>query len=429
MAWSVRAQTAAAPETLADAWRIALAVNRPIRATRELTESARHSLDAAREARLPTLALGGGYTILSHPPTTIVDIPTIIVPGFATPLRLSSFDLLPVGQARSWTYRATASMPLYTSGRIDEGISAAGAGVDAARAGEAATALDIRLRVAESYVAVLRTTRLQAVVESEIKGLEAHAADAENLFEEGLTAKNDVLAAQVALADARQRGIQATNATDSARAAYNRLLDRPLDHAAALEDPSVTVVDGDLSALTERALARRPEIAALSADADAQTHRAAGLVAATRPQASAGGGYSYQQNRYQLYPGFWSLGLDVQWTVFDGVSRAEAAAARGQADAAVTRRDELRSIVALEVRQAWLEADTARQRLEVAQQATAQADENLRVARDRYSAGVGIATEVLDAETLRTRSYVNAASASYDRLLALLRLHRAIGDL
>lgn len=423
------AQTASEHEALPDAWKIALAVDRRIRATRQLTDSAVHTLVAAKAARLPTMNLEGGYTALSHAPAIIVDFPPLIVPGLQAPLSLP-VDRFSAGQVRSWAYKASASLPLYTSGGIGEGIAAAGAQVNAARAEEVALELEIKLRVAEAYVGVLRATRLEEVVESEVRNLSAQAADAANLFEQGVAAKNDELAAGVALADARQRRIQAANALDSARAVYNRLLDRPLDYPATLEEPSLPPVDGDLATLTARAVARRPEISALADQADAHVHSAASLLAITRPQASAGGGYSYQQNDFQVYPGFWSAGLSVRWCVFDGgVSRADAAAARSQADAAISRRDDVRSIVTLEVRQAWLEGESAAQRVQVAREAIAQAEENLRVARDRYTAGVGIATEVLDAETLRTRTYTNAASASYDRLLALLRLRRAVGDL
>ncbi len=46
---------------------------------------------------------------------------------------------------------------------------------------------------------------------------------------------------------------------------------------------------------------------------------------------------------------------------------------------------------------------TARKRVFVARKTPARADENLRVARDRYQHQAGTNTEVLDAETLRFR--------------------------
>jgi outer membrane protein TolC len=61
--------------------------------------------------------------------------------------------------------------------------------------------------------------------------------------------------------------------------------------------------------------------------------------------------------------------------------------------------------------------------------AVAQAEENLRVVRDRYLSGEGTNTEVLDAEALRTASRGNFDNARYDAALAQQRLARAIGRL
>ena len=81
------------------------------------------------------------------------------------------------------------------------------------------------------------------------------------------------------------------------------------------------------------------------------------------------------------------------------------------------------------MRQAWLDIQEARQRIDVAQQAIAQADENMKVTTDRYQQGLSINTEVLKAEDLRTRAHDNLNNAGYDAALANLHLRRAVGNL
>jgi outer membrane protein TolC len=51
------------------------------------------------------------------------------------------------------------------------------------------------------------------------------------------------------------------------------------------------------------------------------------------------------------------------------------------------------------------------------------------VTRNRYRAGTGTNTEVLDADALRVRAYFNVYSARYDAVLAGWRLRRATGSL
>ena len=86
-------------------------------------------------------------------------------------------------------------------------------------------------------------------------------------------------------------------------------------------------------------------------------------------------------------------------------------------------------MIALQVRQAWLDLDETLKRIQVTHDALAQAEENLRVTSDRYREGVGTNTEVLDAETLRTRSHSNYYNAVYDAVLARIRLQYAAGEL
>ncbi|MFZ2389229.1 MAG: TolC family protein, partial [Polaromonas sp.] len=195
----------AAAESLQQAWDIALTVDRGLKASRESTAAASSLLDAAKSARLPNLALEAGYTALDKAPAARVDF-------FGQSLQM------PLAQKDSAAYRAMATLPLYTGGRIERGIDAATAGMDAARLGETADAQNLKLRVADAYVNVLRASRMLKVTESHVASLQAHARDVGNLHEQGMVAKSDLLSVQVALADARQRHLQVANGLDLARA-------------------------------------------------------------------------------------------------------------------------------------------------------------------------------------------------------------------
>ena len=95
----------------------------------------------------------------------------------------------------------------------------------------------------------------------------------------------------------------------------------------------------------------------------------------------------------------------------------------------LSQRADLASQIALQVRSAWLTSHETRLRIPVTRAATAQADENLRVARNRYLQQRGTNTEVLDAEYSRVQSYDNFYNALYDSIVAGFELHRAVGDL
>ena len=125
----------------------------------------------------------------------------------------------------------------------------------------------------------------------------------------------------------------------------------------------------------------------------------------------------------------WMVNVGMQWKLFDGSTRHSSDAISRQALSLKEQRDDLSSMISLQVRQTWLDSKEAQKRIKVTQQAIAQADENMKVTTDRYQQGLATNTEVLDAEDLRTRTHDNFNNASYDAALETLHLRRAVGIL
>jgi len=174
----------------------------------------------------------------------------------------------------------------------------------------------------------------------------------------------------------------------------------------------------------------RAELSAMVRQSEALRHQAEATRAAGRPQVALKAGFDRLQNRYLSRDGFWSVGIGMQWTLFDGaVSASQGDALAARADALAETRADLESRIALQVRATEMQVRESHARIDLAQAAVAQAEENLRVARDRYQSGVGTNTEVLDAETLRLKSQSNHFNAIYDNVLAQQQLKRARGVL
>ncbi len=404
-------------ETLQQAWDTALHVDHRLRAAEEARAAAAEKLESARSARLPEVTLGAGYTALDNAPASKAHFGP-------TP------TTFPIGEKNSLSYQAQASIPLYTSGRIRHGIEAADAALGARTAEIESKRQDIKMAVAEAYVGVLRSASAMRVAKSHVASLRAHARDVANMYRQGMVSRNDLLSARVALADARQEAIKAQNALDLARAAYNRGLGRPLGQEVALDEIEPASVGMSLEELTEKALRQRAELTALRQNMTALQRQAAGVRAEKGPQVALSGGYTYKENAFQVHEGQWAVNLGVQWKLFDGgVIGHKAAAAERQAAASQEQIDDLVSRITLQVRQAWLDVQETEKRIEVTRQAVAQAEENLKVNRNRYENGLSTNTEVLDAETLRVRSQSNHDNAVYDAVLATLRLKRATGAL
>ena len=408
-------------ETLDDAWALALQQDHSLAAARNQAEAAGFEAQAARAQRWPTIAVGGSYTQLDDSPA--FDFSFTGLP--LTPPELFADDNFMMGSA-------TLTVPLFTSGRISSSIAAAEAHERGVGAQVTAATSDVKLAVADAYVGVLRARKAHGVASSNVQTLEALTRDTTSMFERELVPKNELLAVQVALADARQNELRAANAAEVAAASYNRRLGAPLDRPVELSESLALPAElsQDLPALVEQAQSRRTELVAFDAQAEAYGQLARTERSRVLPQVALSGGYQYLENQFLDDETVGMAGIGVQWAMFDGgQSRKRAAALDRNRRATEQQRADASSQIELQVRQAYLGIQESRQRVEVTAQAAEQADENLRIARERYTAGLGTQTQLLQAETLRVQALRNRDDATLDAGLAQLRLARAVGAL
>lgn len=412
----------ASAEDLAAAWRVALGQDQSLKAAESRVAAAAADLAVAESSRMPVVSAGADFMRFNEAPEfdfSVGGVPT------AVPM----FEDDSVARAD-----ASVTLPVYTGGRVSHGIDAASAMLSSREAARSASAQQIKLNVAKHYIGVLRARRAVAVADSNVASLEAHLRDVEDMFEAGSVARNDYLAAAVSLADAEQRQLQADNALDLAHAGYNRALGRPLNAPVTLDEnlPGIDAgIDlGSLEALTEAAMNNREELGSLESAASAYRSKAEAARASTRPQLALTGGYMALQNEFLNREDFWMVGVGVRWNLFDGgQSRQKANSLSFQSQALGQQRSDLRSMIELQVREAWLRLNETRKRRELTERAVEQAEENLRVVRDRYRNGEGTNTEVLDAEMLRSMSRGNYDNADFDAKLALYELARGVGRL
>ena len=400
-------------ETLEEAWKIGLETDHLLKAAGQDTISQQAKLDAAKGQRLPTVNIGAGYTILDNEPA-----------AFAQTIQFTTAD------NTSLAYQAMVSLPLYTHFQISSAIDAALANLSAGKFAEEAARQKVKLKIAEAYVAILLGIQQTDVAISHEQSLAAHLVDVKNLYDEGMVPVNDLLAAKVALANARQLTLKTRNRLDIAQSAYNRLLNRPLDYKVQISTIPLLFPEIDLAVTSQDALKKRPELDALTEQIAALKWQAKSTKAESGPKVMLKSGYDYRENSHQLHEGVWQATVMASWDIFDGnVARNRSLALKAQSRALNEQRQEMETLILLQVRQAWLDMGESRKRIEVTKETLDQAEENLQVTRNRYKEGIGTNTEVLDAETLRTINYVNYDKAGNDAVLAVIRLHYATGSL
>ena len=408
-------------ESLKDAWAMALQSDGGVAAARSDREAADADKTAAIRQRWPALDLNGSYTQFEHAPT--LDIAT---PGGQLQAPIWRHDGYSMAGAQ-------VSVPLWTSGKISGAIGAATAGARGANAIEVRSTADLKLAVAEAYIAVFRARRALNVAESNVASLKAHADDVQVMYDKQAVAQSDLLGAQVALANATLQRLRSANALRLAAAAYNRWVGQPLERIPDLDEPGATpsaASSDSLDSLIAEALEHRPELEAVQAqqtgfEQAARSERAHGL-----PQIVLQAGYNHVDNEILDRQNFASVGIGFQWRLFDsGQLQARTHALQSRAHAAEQRLTDLRSTVRLDVETAYYNREDAAARVHAASAAVAQSEENVRIARELYGSGLGTNNQVLDAESLRVVALTNRDDAAFDVLVAEYRLQRAVGSL
>ena len=400
-------------ETIDDAWQAALAADQRIQAARQEIAAANFTIQAAKRGYRPSITNKTSYNFLTNEPSF----------NFAG----NSFEILDDNFA---TTSLMTKMPIYAGGRIAEAVDAASCLSSAAGANLQQTTLNIKLAVVTAYVVVLRSQRGVEVARANVASLTGQEEVVKSLLEQGEVPRNDLLAVQVELANARQDEIRAQNTLANARAAYNRVLGRPLEFPVELQELQVPETSGSSEQLVERALQIRPELAGLAAQENALRHQATSERAATSPQFGVEGGLLYLESPGIEPNTYGALMFGLEWTPYDGgVAKAKASSLHSKANSVARTRADTVAAVRLAVQNRWRDEQESRMRIPVAAKAIEQAEENLRAAKVRFQQGAAINTEVLDAETLRTRTYNNYYDAVYEAVLSTFRLRRAVGTL
>jgi len=409
--------------TLSDALHFALEHNPAIAQARERIREQHGIVLEVRAQQLPTLAVSGDLS--------------------ANDKSLSGGSPL---QNRNWGMAAQASQLLYAGGGAVASNRRARLTVQAAELELQALANEVLLAVRTRFYAVLLAKEEIGVQEENVKLLEEQLKDAESRFAAGSVSNFEVLRAQVALANGQPALITARNdyriaieelrqvlgASSTATAAQGPTSLPPVAGELALENDATATTHADLFSTLAAARTNRPELQRLSKLAEAGEQQVIASRAGALPRVSAFGRYDWMRGG----PGTgwndrrdgWTAGLQTQWAIFDGLAtRGRTAQSKSRLVQTRLALEETELAIDVEVRRAHSSLTEARELVSASAAVVEQADEALRLARVRYSAGTATQLDMLTSQVELTRARLNQLQATYRYNVALATLRRATG--
>ena len=323
------------------------------------------------------------------------------------------------------------SWPIWTFGKVEGAIDAARYQKNIADLNVYKTEADTKLAAVQAYYQYLEAIKLAEVQAQSVTDYASHLNNVQQQFDAGIVAKLDVLSSNVSLANAKQKSIAADNTRDVAEANLNNIMRIPMNTTLNPLDKNFPEPEFDLTMEQAILMAQKYRWELVEADYGVRAAEASlrSAKAGYLPTVSVGGGYSWKEASVTAVDkDDWAVQGGLSWSLWDGGATQ---ASVKKADAAVKTAQETllqaREKIELEVRQDYLNVLSYKEQIRAAEASVAQAEEAYKIATVRYSSGVGINLDVLDAELALNTARTNYITALYNYNIGLATLEHAMG--
>ncbi len=394
----------------------AIKANLDLKSSKEETAAAVAVKKAQRTNFFPTLSASYGYDRIDEATET------------------SGFITVP---KEKYEFVTSFSQPIFTGFALLRQYDIAGLGLSRAETNERLVRQNIILDAKNAYFQLLQTQKLYKVAQETVVQITSQKEVADNFYQVGMTPLNDLLQAQVELANAKQDLIVARNNMNNAESNFNTLLRRPidtpvfivdiLDYVPFEETLEYCFSEADKNRLEKKIVDLEIEIAGKELQlAKKDYYPSIGLEGSyfergTEWDADGGEG---------IYdPSGWNIAAVARWNFWEwgrtsyGVKEKHSRLAQAE-----LRKKQIVDNIQLEVKNSYLRTQEAERAILAVEKAVEQAKENLRINQERYKEQVATQNDVLIAQTLLTTTMTNYYNSLYAFKISKATLYRAIGQ-
>ena len=421
---------AASALTLEEAVRTALAKHPAVEAGAAGVKAAETRIQQARAGYLPKLNYSESWQRSNNP--VFVFSSLLTQHQFSEP----NFAIGPLNRPdamNNFQSQLSVDQPLYDAGQTRTAVRQAELGRTLATEDSRRAGMEVIAGAARAYYGAVLAAEALRVAEEGLRSAEADLNRADNVRASGMSTDADVLSIRVHLAAVKEQRIRRAADLELARAALNDSLGVPLDTRFDLTTPlaAVALDKLPLDAYQRQGLLERPEARQAHLSAQLVETQSAAARSALLPTVYAHAGFEADRERFVTRGGAnWIGAVGLRWNLFNGFqdrARIEEAAERLHQARAMERRSA--SGIQLQVQAAYLDFQSAQERIEVASATVAMAEESLRITKNRYQNGLATVTDLLRNETALLETKTRRLAAIHDQRLSAAMLELAAGTL
>jgi len=411
--------------TLEESLQLGLQNSKQIKISQASLRSSEEKITEVGSQMLPRLSFGASYTRLSDVKPFAVNVPFSPTPITIQETILDNYQL-----------KLSLQQPLFTGFRLSSLKSAAEYNNKAVEFEHTKEINEEALRIHQAFWNYYKAQKVLQLVEENLKSLKKHLIDTKNFLENGLVTKNDLLKLEVQYSNTELKKIEAKNAVELARTAFNKTVGLPLNTSSQVsaEEPQSISITTKFDDLLNEAMQSREEIKSLEYKIKAGEENIDAAQAGWLPSVFLFGDYYYSRPNQRILPledrfeDSWAVGVGLNWNIWDwGETSAKTTQAEQQLIQAETTYQIIKENIELEVYKDYLTALSEFEKVNVSKKSVEQADENYRITKDKYNQQLATSTDLIDAEVALLNAQTNLTNALVDLELAKTKLEKSVG--
>ncbi len=423
--------------TLEDSREMALEASFNLKSSLERISIAEDILSAYKSNHLPNFSLSGNYFYSTSTFDATINggyLPTFVDgvydPTTVTYMPDQKFEF-EVGSI--YNIGVMATQPIYMGGKVSNAIKLAGLGVDVSNLNRRVSEVEVLefadnafYQLLEVEEMLLSAQRYEAVVKEFHRQMESG-------YNRGMKTRNDLLKIGVRLNEAKLMSLKAQNGLRLARMNFCYAVGLPL------MTTDITLIDPILKEYKvendELDITSRPEYEMLSRQIEAKELEVKITRAEFLPSLSAIASYGYmggaKLNGNTLLGGSSFMGgVSMNVPLFHwGEGRRKTAAKRREINIAQNQMNDMSQLMTLELMQAINNYNESRFEVELANESVAQAEENMRLSKNQYDAGMETIADYLESQALWQKAMSDLCSARSKQRSAYTKYLRCSGEL
>jgi TolC family type I secretion outer membrane protein len=417
------------PLSIAEAIQIAVEQNPEIKAARFHMDAVKSNSIKAQSGFFPQVNFSQSFNRTTNPMWAFGTKlnQSVITQADFDPQRLNDPDAI-----NNFASTFALSWSIYEGGRTKLGWEQAKQNLSIASLTLERTRQNVIAQTAAAYVGLVLAQKNIMVIKQALDTATANLKMIQSRYDSGFVVKSDLLRAKVRIADLEQQYLLAKSRFKIGEAMLNASMGsgdaNPLNPVTPLTIGSE--INETIDNWINIALSKRPEMENLRLEEEIAKKEVKKSRAGHYPDVNLIGNYEINSEDFSDSADNYTLGAVVRVNIFSGNRISEETKT---AKSMLSRVQEMQKSMELgikvQTREAFLKAQSARERIQVVKISVDQAEESLRIVKNRYNNGLLTIVGLLDAEVARQQAHTNYFKALHDYKVARIALALASGTI